>query len=854
MRFSAGGAGGNTTNLAGTYSASRTEIAGGTANFNANASTTTLSLGAGNSGGTLGGTGDVTIAGLLTWNSGIMTGAGKTFANGGIAINLGGGGATLNGRRLDNAGTATWTNNSSGWSFSNAAVFNNNGTFDVQNDIALGNGGGAASAFKNNGTYRKSAGAGITDINVPFNNTGNVDVQAGTAQFSGGVPSSGPWNVAAPAILEFAGFGQTPVTHNLNAGSAVNGAGTVRFTFGGAGGNTTNLASTYSVGHTEIANAVVNFNTASSTTTLSLGAGNSGGTLGGTGDVTIAGLLTWNSGIMTGAGKTFANGGIAINLGGGGATLNGRRLDNAGLATWTNSSPALNFSNGAVFNNNGTFDVQNDIAINNGGGAASVFNNIGTFRKSAGAGATDINVPFNNLGTVEARSGTLTLTNVLQVNAAASTLTGGTWNVFTNATLTLNSGVNLTTNNGNITLDGATSVFTNIANLLVNNGSFTIQNGHNFIAAGAFSNSGSVTVGTGSTFTTAAGNYAQTGGATTVQGTLDPAGIADIQGGTLTGNNGTIQGNTTNAGTVAPGTSPGTLTVVGDYTQTSAGLLNIEIGGTIPGTQFDRLVITGQANLGGTLNVTRINAFNPALGDNFQIITFASKSGDFATKNGLLLGSGRALIPVYHAADLELQTQPTHLAFVQQPTTTEAGQTISPALTVAIEDSSNNILTFDNSDVVTVAIASGPNGGTLFGTTTATVVNGVATFNNVSIRKAGNYTLGATATNAPAAATSDSFTINPGAATAFVVAGFPSPTTAGDAHNLNLTAQDTFGNTATGYTGTVHFTSTDGQSGLPANSTLTNGGGVFSATLKTAGSQTLTATDTANSSITGTST
>ena len=38
---------------------------------------------------------------------------------------------------------------------------------------------------------------------------------------------------------------------------------------------------------------------------------------------------------------------------------------------------------------------------------------------------------------------------------------------------------------------------------------------------------------------------------------------------------------------------------------------------------------------------------------------------------------------------------------------------------------------------------------------------------------------------------------------------------------------------------------------LPANSTLTNGTGTFSATLTTAGSQTLTATDTLTASITG---
>ena len=60
-------------------------------------------------------------------------------------------------------------------------------------------------------------------------------------------------------------------------------------------------------------------------------------------------------------------------------------------------------------------------------------------------------------------------------------------------------------------------------------------------------------------------------------------------------------------------------------------------------------------------------------------------------------------------------------------------------------------------------------------------------------------------------------------------------------------------NTASGYTGTVHFSSSDPAAVLPANATLTNGVGTFSITLNTAGSQTVTATDTLNSGLTGTS-
>jgi hypothetical protein len=71
--------------------------------------------------------------------------------------------------------------------------------------------------------------------------------------------------------------------------------------------------------------------------------------------------------------------------------------------------------------------------------------------------------------------------------------------------------------------------------------------------------------------------------------------------------------------------------------------------------------------------------------------------------------------------------------------------------------------------------------------------------------------------------------------------------------NFNVNAQDTFGNVATSYSGTVHFTSSDAQATLPANGPLSGGTGSFTATFKTVGSQTLTATDTATASLGGTS-
>jgi hypothetical protein len=73
------------------------------------------------------------------------------------------------------------------------------------------------------------------------------------------------------------------------------------------------------------------------------------------------------------------------------------------------------------------------------------------------------------------------------------------------------------------------------------------------------------------------------------------------------------------------------------------------------------------------------------------------------------------------------------------------------------------------------------------------------------------------------------------------------------AFGFTVMALDQFNNAVPAYAGTVHFTSSDGAAVLPANATLTNGTRTFAATLKTAGNQTIGATDTANTSITGVS-
>jgi hypothetical protein len=77
--------------------------------------------------------------------------------------------------------------------------------------------------------------------------------------------------------------------------------------------------------------------------------------------------------------------------------------------------------------------------------------------------------------------------------------------------------------------------------------------------------------------------------------------------------------------------------------------------------------------------------------------------------------------------------------------------------------------------------------------------------------------------------------------------------TAGSSFKFTVTAMDADGNTVLGYNGTVHFATSNTNFILPANATLTNGVGSFSATLYTAGTSTIMATDINTSSLTVTS-
>ncbi|TMF08960.1 MAG: hypothetical protein E6I37_15745 [Chloroflexi bacterium] len=126
----------------------------------------------------------------------------------------------------------------------------------------------------------------------------------------------------------------------------------------------------------------------------------------------------------------------------------------------------------------------------------------------------------------------------------------------------------------------------------------------------------------------------------------------------------------------------------------------------------------------------------------------------------------------------------------------------------------------------------------------------------VTLKKAGSQTVRATDTSNGSLTASQTLAISPAAAASLTLNGL-SNTIAGTGQTATVALYDPYGNVASGYTGTVRFSSSDVQAALPASYTFSSGdAGVhrFSVTLKTAGTQAVTSRDTTNSSLTGTQT
>ncbi len=103
--------------------------------------------------------------------------------------------------------------------------------------------------------------------------------------------------------------------------------------------------------------------------------------------------------------------------------------------------------------------------------------------------------------------------------------------------------------------------------------------------------------------------------------------------GSLSGNGITGSGSVFLEGDVRPGASTGTMAFGGDVSVGASAVLKLELAGTAPGTQFDRITVQQSLALAGTLEVTLAGGFAPAVGQSFNLLDWGSLSGTFASIN-----------------------------------------------------------------------------------------------------------------------------------------------------------------------------------------------------------------------------
>jgi len=190
---------------------------------------------------------------------------------------------------------------------------------------------------------------------------------------------------------------------------------------------------------------------------------------------------------------------------------------------------------------------------------------------------------------------------------------------------------------------------------------------------------------------------------------------------------------------------------------------------------------------------------------------------------------------------------PTTVEFIQQPTNTIAGQTITPAVTVEVLDQFGALYTGTLPNVI-LSVNSGP--GPLLGTLSEPVSGGIATFSDLSIHTAGTYTL--LATNSALSAVSNSFVITAAAPAKLVYLQQPASTTiAGQTFSTVVAVEDQFNNIELSDNNTVGLSINTGPAAVlngTTNLALNAGIATFTGlSINTAGTYTLLATDTGDS-------
>ncbi len=282
------------------------------------------------------------------------------------------------------------------------------------------------------------------------------------------------------------------------------------------------------------------------------------------------------------------------------------------------------------------------------------------------------------LALTKTAAGTLTLSGANTYNGI-TTISAGTLQIG-------NSGTSGTPGSGNIT-DNAALSFSRTDNALV--------------VASIISGTGTVSqIGSGTTTLSAANSYSGlttvSSGTLLVNGSQPGSALTVNSGATLGGTNGKIGAVSVPGGTVSPGAASAGSGILnsGNVNFSSTAALNVDLDGTIAGTGYDQLNVTGTVNLGTStkLNVTLGTGFTPVPGNTFTIIQSSSAiSGTFTSlaEGTLFSANGQFFQISYKNDDVSL----TCIAV----TTTAVSSSLNPSVygqsvtfTATVSDASNS--------------------------------------------------------------------------------------------------------------------------------------------------------------------
>ncbi|MFO0790576.1 MAG: autotransporter-associated beta strand repeat-containing protein [Pirellulales bacterium] len=554
-----------------------------------------------------------------SWSGGLSLTNSTVSANG---TTLGSGTITLHGGWLDINGTAPIGNPiylsansaiSPGVSVTMGGKFSGPGGFDKQN------GGTLTLTGSNDYVGGTTFSGGVVVAGISNLGTGNLAFNGGTLRLADASTINRPITLNAG--------GGTIDTNSLNPtiSGAIGGAGTFSKTGWGTllltGPNSytggTQISLHYLQGNTNSIKGNISF----STNGLSKGV-----------------IFDHATGFVGGFGNTISGEGGVTKIGDGTLALTG----------------ANNYSVGTTISG-GTLAILSD--SNLGQVSAPLALSGGVLRTDAGvtiARQVELNFSASSIDTIGFNStitGKITGsgrlvkygTGVLNLRGATNDYSGGT--LIDAGTLSVTSDANLGASSGAVELRGGTLRTdaaisgTHPISLVFSGGSIN-TNGFDSTWNGLISGSGTLTKTGGGSLTlpgvnTYTGGTSITGGRLSVNGSV--TGPTFVDTGATLGGNGTIGGSVTGPGHVAPGNSPGILTINGNYTQDAASELEIEIAkGTLPvtpGVDHDQLRVGGTAKLLGNLNFVMYNGYIPSAGDRVRFLdTFGAGTVDLTVE------------------------------------------------------------------------------------------------------------------------------------------------------------------------------------------------------------------------------